>query len=409
MGRKIFMILGLGGAKAFPMAFGVFLARWVGAEFISAFVLLMSFVAAASSMPTLGSTPQIMRAAAVQESASFIVRTAFYSVLFAFLILAVSFAGTVVRQIVYTASSWPLFWTRTLETTSMLLGLVFFALGQAVYAYEKKYTLIGLWSLLIYGLSLLCGVTMAVLGWERFCISSYACSFLMCSLLLFVRSQQAYSHIWPPVIKHLSFREFSHALSTALSTSMFGIISLVSFFLLLKQTRESLTTIDAAIFAASFQLFQVGLFLPSALGTIVVPLFAERQSLSNLGREAKANSDIRRNYLLIGVSWFVFSCFTVKFVFALYGFEYTFASAAAVALMQFAVILASVQAFYIQLLVAKASFRRLAVMATLWLTAAIGTLKLLEPALINSASAICIGYGASLIFLIVGGERTAPP
>lgn len=392
------MVFGVGGGKVFPIIFGVYLSRWFGGNAISDFVLVSTYVAALSAVSTMGSAPQIIRAGVIDNPGAYIVSVSFFAILILLFGLAAS-------TLYWTFLSEPLLLLgysggRLLEQlmiAQLAFGLVFYAIGQAAYNHNQNYRVVGLSSVGIYAGAALSGLCGGLFGSYAIALLAYFSFFMVSSLVFMVFSQREYFPEWQRAGSNTDRATLMTGFGSAISSSLFGLITLAGLFIVMKLVQSGLDSEGKAIFSMAFQLFQVGIFLPSVLGAIVVP----RMVLAGKESDPVSQGVIRKKtimlYALIGAVWLVLVSICIRPLFEIYRFAFDTEKAWSVMLVQFAVVLAAVQAYYIQRFVYLGRFRLLAVASAVWASSAILLLEVINKELLESALALVFAYMASLI------------
>src|SRR5690606_5658338 len=140
----------------------------------------------------------------------------------------------------------------------------------------------------------------------------------------------------------------------SLRVAIFGFITMLSLYLLIKFINNSFNPQKIAVFSVAFQFFQIGIFLPSVLGSVFVPILVRNKS--NVDDQKK----MKLIYIFIALIWLLLSVGLVYPVFKLYGFEIKLEFILTFLIVQFCVLFSSIQAFYIQNFVANGKFGFLA-------------------------------------------------
>lgn len=389
---KFVMVAGVGAGKVAPLLFGLFLSRRFGAASFADFVVVLSYVAALSAVPTLGSAPQIVRAGAQAEPEASVVMAGLCS-------LVVMAAGLVLSAAYWLGLAPHALWRGGAlagqgAVALLSLGLVLYSLAQATCSLQGRYRAVGLWSLGIYAGAALAGGLAGRAGGETGALWGYFTVFLLGALGFFGVSQAPLRAVWRQQLQRLSPGAIGRGLRQALATSLFGVITLAGIFLLMKSVQLRLPSAESAVFALGFQLFQAGIFLPSVLGAVVVPRLVAAQ---RAGTDAMAlHRRTRRLYLGLGLGWLLLVAGAGRPLLRLYGLDQS--GWPAVLLMQLAAVLAGLQAYFIQRLVALGRFRLLALGSLLWAGLALGLLALQDGGARWAAMAMVLAYGASLLF-----------
>lgn len=400
---KLLMVAGMGLGKLAPLLFGLFLSRQFGAPALAGFVLLLTYVTALVALPTLGATPQIIRAGTHDDAAGAVVR----AILASAMLLALMLAGSLLWWLGVAAQ--PLL---ALEVSPQLMqgwvallgaALVCYGLAQSTAAQQERHFAIGAWSVVIYlgaaGAGMVAGVWPAALGaglsGEAAAITVYCAGFLALTVLFFIGSQRPLRAAWRHAGALWRGAEVATSLRGAVSTSLFGLITLAGLYVLMHAAQQRMAATEDAIFALAFQLFQAGIFLPSVLGAIVVPRLVAAGHDGAIDAAA-LHRRTRAVYLGIGIAWLLASLLVARPLLALYGLDA--AGATGLVLMQVAAVLAGLQAYFIQRFVAAGSFGLLASASLLWAVTGYVVLMLAPPGLLGSVLALVAAYVACLAY-----------
>lgn len=403
------MVVGMGLGKVAPILFGLFLSRQFGALALASFVLLLTYVSALVALPTLGATPQIIRAGAHDDAEAAVVSAIRGSLVLLALALAGSllwWLGMAPRALLALPVS-PLLmqgWVALLGA-----GLVLYGLAQSTAAQQERHFAIGAWSVAIYlGAA---GAGMAAGRWpglvaglpgDAAAITAYGAVFLGLTLCFFIASQRPLATAWACAGALWRGDELQVALRGAFSTSLFGLITLVGLYVLMHVAQQRMSATEGATFALAFQLFQAGIFLPSVLGAIVVPsmVAADRDGEQDA---AVLHRRTRGVYLGIGIVWLLASLLLARPLLSLYGLEAI--GATGIVLMQAAAVLAGLQAYFIQRFVALGRFGLLASASLLWAVTGYAVLMLAPEGLLGSVAALVAAYVACLAFYLLLSGR----
>lgn len=396
MKDKLILVAGAGSGKLVPLFFGLYLARQFDGAALAGFVLVLAYGAALTSVANLGAAPRIIRAGAHTDSDAFIVGVAGATLLLALLALVPStvywlfvaatpfLPGTVPPGEV---QAWVVLYA---------LGLVLYTLAQSTLSTKGRYREAGTGSLLQHGAAAVAGVAVGLGGNAGGAVGAYFGAYCAGALLAFAASQRHLCDVWRRTGGWPGGAALRVAVAGSVSASLFGVITLAGFYFFLRVVQRELPVFDAATFALGFQLFQAGVFLPSVLGSIVVP------KLVRVGREAgsgAADALHRRTalaYAAFGLAWVLAVLALAPLLLRLYALPA--AGAGALVLMQVAAALAAIQAYFIQRHVAAGRFGLLALAALVWLAAGAAGLALAAPGLVGAVLALVLAYVACLVF-----------
>ncbi len=402
MKNKLMMVVGAAGAKVFPILFGLYLSRVFGFADYANFILIVTYAAALTAVAAMGSAPQILRLGAVDEPEKHVITVVTIGVLFTAVLVVLS----------------SIFWfflatnpltTKPLAAQSdglgllllgeMALGLIFYAISQAIFNVNGKFRAAGISSIVTYAGSAVMGISVGfVWGVDTLALLAYFTFFMVASLLFFIISQRHYIKTWRMYRRLMNAKDLIAGMKATLRTSLFGVVTLVGFFMIMAIVHTTLSVHDSAVFAMSFQLFQAGIFLPSILGGIVIPKMVSATKTADLDGEKEIHKKIRILYFAVGVGWTVLVAAFAYPLLGLYGFDQNIESAYAIVLFQIAGIFAVMQAYHIQKGVSSGHFGLLATAAIVWLLVALISLQLMGHRLLSAVFSLVVAYGVSFFF-----------
>jgi O-antigen/teichoic acid export membrane protein len=397
MKHKLIMVFGAAGAKVFPILFGLYLSRVFGFADYANFILIVTYAAALTAVAAMGSAPQILRLGAVDEPEKHVVTIVTIGVFFTIVLVVLS------SLFWFFLSSKPLVaqgdGLGALLLGAMALGLICYAISQAVFNVNGKFRVAGISSIVIYAGSAVLGVLIGFLSDRNtLALLAYFTFFMIASLVFLFISQRHYIQTWRMYSSVMNAKELIAGMKVTLHTSLFGVVTLVGFFIIMAIVHATLNIHDSAVFAMSFQLFQAGIFLPSILGSIMIPHMVSATKKADFDAERKVHQKIRILYLVVGVVWTGLVAVFAYPLLRLYGFDQNIESAYAVVLFQIAGIFAVMQAYHIQKGVSSGRFGLLAIAAIIWLLVALIALKLLAESLLSAVFSLVIAYGVSFFF-----------
>lgn len=403
MKDKIVLVAGVGSGKLVPILFGLYLARQFDGDALLSFVLVLAYGAALSAFSNLGASPRIIRAGAHSDPDGFITEVTVVSFLLAgfalllstmYWLLAADVPFLTLEIAPYCAQAWVALYS---------LGLVMFTLAQSTLNMKGNYCATGIYALILHAVAGVAGIIAGELGEVGLAVSAYFITYFVGNLIFFVSSQRRLVRSGGSMTEWLSIARLWSGVGEALSASLFGVITLAGLYLFVHSVQRELSTSDAATFALGLQLFQVGVFLPSVLGGIVVP------RMVTAGRFGKGDADAlhrrtRALYLGIGLAWLFVSLFLARPLLALYGLDA--AGVSGFVLIQVAAALAGLQAYFVQRLVALGRFNILAVASLVWALAGYAALLFVPTSLFGAASALVMAYMACLFFYLVSPQES---
>ncbi len=394
MKSKVVFVLGVGIGKLVPVLFGFFLSRQFGAGGLAGFVLVLTYSAALSAVSNLGSVPRIIRAGAHANINLTILRAVLSGLLIQAALLAISLIYWILfsDDVLLHALDSP-----KLEQAWVVLcslGLVLYSMAHAIYSAHRAYLRVGLSSIAIYGGAAIAGWLAGSVADVEMALNAYFSIFFLVSLLFFISSQRIISREWRQIGSLLI--DAVSDLKQVLITSLFGVITQGGFYLMMNVVQRDLPTGETATFALAFQLFQAGIFLPSVLGSVVVPRMVSVYNDGLAETKIQLERQIQRAYLLIGIIWLVVITCVANLLLALYGLDNS--GALGLIVLQFSALLAAQQAFYIQHFVALGRFGLLAFVSLIWAASGLGFLWVAPVGILYVVFAFLFAYFVSLCF-----------
>jgi hypothetical protein len=333
-----------GCAKVAPVALGFFLAKLWGHGEYASFILLASFSAFLSALPTLGSVPQILASGSLENRDSLIKKN-----------IAVSLVINLALQILYwgywyfsqrygSEVDYIKDWGWLLSVSFYSTGLVLYGLANACLSSKERWMMASGWSVFVYFFSvvvvLLVGVSAGFDGARVLIV--YSLVFFALSFLYFIRVYAFLGFDFAGLAMKKSGRWFDFA--RHLKVSFFGVAYLWGFYLVAERVNSQASELMAAIYSLSFQLFSLSIFVPSVLGSILVPY------LSNRSNEKKTGGRLYPVlYALLPAMFGLLIYLFSEQIVLLYGFERHGEVALEILMsMQLAAVLASLSAYKIQ-------------------------------------------------------------
>lgn len=359
MKDKLIMVAGVGSSKMMQLLFSFYLSYIFGHSALATFVLVVTLAAAISSIVSLGSSPQIIRAGAYAEPRSHI-----ESVLGTAFVLSIVM---IVFLAVYLYVSQSIFYLKNftindyfISTVCVSLSFILYSLFQSFLSYKQNYKKLGMYSIFTYFSPLLsCFLLSFFITDARCLILSYCWLFLASSGITFFLSTKDDIDFKRSILKSIRGGLFKKIFAS-LRVAIFGFITMLSLYLLIKFINNSFDSQKTAVFSVAFQFFQIGIFLPGVLGSVFVPILVRNKS--NVDDQKK----MKLTYIFIALIWLLLSIGLVYPVFKLYGFEIKLEFILTFLIVQFCVLFSSIQAFYIQTFVANGSFGFLAFVSGVW-------------------------------------------
>ena len=353
------MIIGVGSSKLMQLIFSFLISIFFGHSALGIFVLILTLSIVCSSLPSLGASPQIIRANAErnpQQTILITLLTALPILLISIILLGIyisHFDTSVLQNRISNVSYFTC-------TATLSIGLVLYTLNQALLSFSSKHMQLGLISIIQYAGPLLLSCIYYLYAsifpdvLLVYCISFLAISILSISFTLYLNFQFKKNNLLL-----ISKKEYSKSIIHFFSVSVFSFIIMLSIYLTVRYINLHYNHEHTAIFSVAFQFFQIGTFLPGILGSIFVPRLV-------IAQDNTESNQMRKTYILLSIAWFAFCLILFYPIFIIYKFEINLINIATFWLMQFAVIFSSIQAFYIQKNVATGNFKILAISSTLW-------------------------------------------
>lgn len=395
---KLLLLVGTSSSKILPVLFGAYLSRELGSNIYTAYILLLSYCALLSSPASMGTNPQILRSAAESNQK----KTIEESVALGFLIALIS--------IIVSTGTWiyrrqdPL-GLEGYEYSHLAIILYTFAIfiiisASSILNQKREWALSGVCQFGVYLLPILSVAAFSrVIEEYKHLIPLYGASFFVAALILMAVVGSRYRLFFTGGLLSCvsGYRSFIKRLAKNLNCGVFGLVTLGGFYLLNVIVKNGAGSDAAALFGASFQFFAITIYLPSTLGSVLVPVLSAKKSDSR-----EYANDLRLALLGYSISSAicaaVFSYFDGE-ILAIYGLEAKSGNNV-FQLMQFAAFLASLNAFFVQLNVARGNFGTLNALSVLWISViAFFVLKNpISPA--SAAYSLIISYIVVLLFYI---------
>jgi len=395
MKDKLIMVAGIGTSKMMQLLFSFYLSYIFGHSALATFVLIVTLAAAVSSIISLGSSPQIIRAGAYTEPKSYI-----ESVIGTAFILSIIM---IISLVVFLYVSQPKFFLKNftlndylISTTCVSLSFILYSLFQSFLSYRQQYKALGFYSIFTYLIPfLLCILIGFFIKDAKFLIVSYCWLFIVSNAIAFFLSTKDEIN-YKRIILNSNRDHFFKKIFASLRVAIFGFITMLSLYLLIKFVNYSFAPQEIAVFSVGFQFFQIGVFLPSVLGSVFVPILVRNKSSSNDQKKMKLI------YIFIALFWLLLSIVLVYPVFKLYGFEIKKEFILTFLIIQLCVLFSSIQAFYIQNFVATGNFGLLALVSCVWGSILL-MMQIFSPAnLVYSSVSLLIAYLVSnILFAII--------
>ena len=195
MKNKLMMVVGAAVAKVFPILFGLYLSRVFGFADYANFILIVTYAAALTAVAAMGSAPQILRLGAVDEPDKHVITVVTIGVLFTVVLVVLSsifWFFLAAKPLAAQSDGFGLF-----LLGEMALGLIFYAISQAIFNVNGKFRAAGTSSIVTYAGSAVLGMSVGfVWGVDTLALLAYFTFFMVASLLFFIISQRHYIKTW---------------------------------------------------------------------------------------------------------------------------------------------------------------------------------------------------------------------
>lgn len=395
MKDKLIMVAGIGTSKMMQLLFSFYLSYIFGHSALATFVLIVTLAAAVSSIISLGSSPQIIRAGAYTEPKSYI-----ESVIGTAFILSIIM---IIFLTIYLNISQPIFFLKNftvidylISTICISLSFILYSLFQSFLSYKQSYKVLGIYSIFTYLAPFLISTLLANLVKDaKFIILLYCLLFVLSNALVFLLSIKGEINLKRSIL-YSGKKDLFKKIFISLRVAIFGFITMLCLYLLINFINNSFGQQETAVFSVAFQFFQIGIFLPSVLGSVFVPILVHnKNSLSD-------QKKMKLMYIIIALLWLLLSIGLVYPIFKLYGFEIKLELILTFLVIQLCVLFSSIQAFYIQNFVATGNFGLLALVSGVWGSVLL-TMQIFSPAnLVYSSVSLLIAYLVSnILFAII--------
>lgn len=393
MKDKFVMIVGVGISKFLQILFSLYLSYKFSHEALVVFISIVTLASAISSITSLGSSPQIIRAGVHPNPVKYIENILGVACLILFISLL-----CLMCYLFLGGGRFQLFNLNLIDylvcTVCMVVSLVFYSIMHSYLSYQQKYFSLGLLLLVIYFFSFISSIILSLFITDSrsiiiyyflsllignsvglFCVLRYKISVLAGLKILLTNNS---------ILKEIIYY---------IKVAMFGFITMFSLYLSIKNIITNLDMQSAAIYSVSFQLFQIGIFLPSVLGSIFVPKLVNDHSLEYLKK-------MKKIYIYISFAWLFFSLLSFYPIFKVYSFNFNTDFVLTFLIMQLCVVFASIQAFYIQNYVAKGEFLLLMFVSFVWGVGLLMLQYLFPNNILYSSVSLLIAYVISNILFL---------
>ena len=392
MKNKLIMILGIGSSKMMQLIFSFLISVFFGHSALAIFILILTLAITCSSLPSLGASPQIIRANAEQNPQKTILTTLLIAL--PILLISIILLGFYIYQSDISVLKNQLNKVSYFICTATLsAGLVLSTLNQALLSFKSKYAQLGLISLIQYTSPLLisCVYYLYIPIFSNILLV-YCISFMTISILSIVFTLSLNFQFKNKSLLLISKKEYVNNVGRFFTVSLFGFITMLSIYLTVQYINVHYNNEQTALFSVAFQFFQIGTFLPGVLGAIFVPKLV-------ISKSNKESNEMKKTYILLSIFWFI-CCLVIFYpIFIIYKFEINTINITTFWLMQLAVILSSIQAFYIQKNVAAGNFQILSISSAIWGGLLFISQHILPSKIFYAALAFLLAYLASTLLL----------
>ncbi len=395
MKDKFIMVAGVGASKFLQLLFSLYLSYQFDHGALATFVLILTLSIAMSSIVSLGGAPQIVRAGAFSDAKKHITSTIGTALILIVLVLIVLFFYVAFGQHDFGIPSFNKF-DYYFNAAFILSSLALYSIVQSYLSYKQEYFKLGVSTFVIYSAPFLLAVVLSQLGFNvAAVIFVYSLTFLLSSLFVYFFTVNKEIKFNDVISSLPGFSVLKVNIANFIRVSLFGFVTMLSLYFSVKYVNNTFDEQKIAVYSVSFQFFQIGTFLPGVLGSVFIPKIIESK-----GSQYQYNK-MRKVYALIAIFWFLSCLIMVYPVFKIYQFNISSDLLSTFFIMQFCVLLSSLQAFYNQKYVAHGSFGILSVSAIIWGAVLLILQVLLPVDLFMSSVSILLAYISSLIFFKV--------
>lgn len=367
---KIFFLAAQSFGKLSLIVYSMVLSSHFGEESISSFVLLLNTGALLSSVAALGVSPQILRAQNVVEG--WILNTIIAGAILLSISFLCYFIFIVVGKMTSSASFDILnFIMVCLYSIGLYISSVILALLNRSLQYAKS----GALTLTVYLGPLLAGCIVIVLAFDS--THAVAVYFVVYFFLVFVLgvffSRNLISYIG---LHQQNFRSMcSNFIWPSLKVSVFGIVTLLGIFLLNHYVVNNAGEDEGALFAMSFQLFSISIYLPGIFAAIIIPKLSQNKIES--GR-LSFDLKIMGVYIFVPFSLLVLFKVAGLYILDLYSVKGSSYNLETVYIFLYASVIASLNAFFIQKCIVSGDYKKANVVSFVWLLSLLVSMYWLE-------------------------------
>ncbi|MEN8321693.1 hypothetical protein [Acinetobacter junii] len=399
MKDKLLMVVGVGSSKLMQLFFSFYLSYQFDHGVLATFVLIITLAAAMSSIASLGSSPQIVRAGAYIDPVHHIQSTLGTACLVLLLSLIILASYIFLGDHVFLTLGFDKV-DYLICTVAVTISFVLYSVIQSYLSYKQKYFALGCFSIFIYLFPFISSVVMSlIIDSPKIIIVNYCLSFLFSSLLIFFVTLKDNINIISSISTVFFECSILRKVVDFLKVATFGFVTMLSLYFAVKYVNLNFNSESTAIYSVSFQFFQIGAFLPSVLGAVFIPKLVKDNNL-------KDQNKMKRVYMLIALGWLVICSIAFYPVFKLYNFNFNVELILTFLIMQVSVFFSSIQAFYIQNCVVIGNFFLLAIISVVWGGSLLISQNLLPMNVLYSSLSLLIAYVVSnTLFFCVSREK----
>lgn len=395
MKDKFIMVAGVGASKFLQLLFSLFLSYQFDHGALATFVLIITLSVAMSSIVSLGGSPQIIRAGAFENPKIHIsttIRTAIFLIGIVLLILVSYVLFGQHKFYINNFSKWDYFF----NTALIVVSLSIYSIIQSYLSYKQHYLRLGISALIIYSVPFLMSIVLSFFCESaKYIIVFYSILFFISTLIVYIATVGKEIEFKDINFSSLNFFVLSSNIFNFFRVAIFGFVTMLCLYFSVKYVNNTFDEQKIAVYSVSFQFFQIGTFLPGVLGSVFIPKIIESK-----GSQVQYNK-MKMVYILIALFWLL-SCLLIVYpIFKIYQFNINSELLFTFFIMQFCVLLSSLQAFYNQKYVADGSFGILGFSAIIWGGVLLILQSLLPKDLFMSSVALFLAYISSLIFFKV--------
>lgn len=387
---RAFMVGSTGFAKLGPIMCGLYISRFWGEGVYSSYVVALSLAGFVSSFSTLGSGPQILRSGADESQSESIKEKVSLALCIGFLSCAVYFFYWFFFEKVGHGNNAHETYKWFYSIALLSLGVLMSGLSVAILNSLQKWVGSGVVIIFPYFISFF--AIAFFLGPSSipsdFVIVFYSGVFMLASsiTLFYATNKAGVAFISMPVFTLQS--AFKHG-----RVAFFGVVYLFGIYWIAKIINEDYPASESASFSIGLQFFALSIFVPSILGSVVIPLFS-RVSTKESAFNKKKTIKLVFCYFAISIFFaFIVYC-SLDLVFYVYKIKE--GSKFIVIAMQLSAIFGAMSAAFTQRLIIRSEYNLLVVGAILWLSVLVFSVGLAE-----KVESVVLGFVFAYAILVI--------